>query len=166
MRSNVVMRVAGVCLLCLMASVVHAEGPKKTLPGDLTLEQAQRVLQAAVVKAGEIKVPMNVAVVDAGGNLKAFYRMDDAFIGSIDIATKKAVTARYFNMSTRALGEASQVGKPLYGIEVTNAGLVIFAGGVPLVDAHDVIVGAIGVSGGSVDEDEAVAMAGAAVLGK
>lgn len=166
MRTGMFLRAVVLCLIFLTSSVAFADGLKKTLPGDLTLEQAQRVLQAAVAKAEEIKVPMNIAVVDAGGNLKAFYRMDDAFIGSIDISTKKAMTARYFNMSTRALGEASQVGKPLYGIEVTNSGLVIFAGGVPLVDAKSVIVGAIGVSGGSVDEDEAVAMAGLAVLQK
>ncbi|PIE63783.1 MAG: PduO protein [Desulfobacterales bacterium] len=136
----------------------------KTLPGDITLDQAHKILTAALKKAEAIKVPMNVAIVDAGGNLKAFYRQEDAFLGSIDISIKKAVTARYFNMSTRALGEASQVGKPLYGIEVSNNGLVIFAGGVPLVDSNNVIIGAIGVSGGSVDEDETVAMAGAAAI--
>ena len=107
---------------------------------------------------------MNIAVMDAGGNLKAFTRMDDAFIGSIDIAQKKAKTARYFNMSTRDLGKASQPGGELYGIEVTNDGLVIFPGGVLLVDKNGVIVGSVGVSGGSVDEDESVAKAGAAVL--
>ncbi len=101
---------------------------------------------------------MNVAIVDAGGNLKAFYRQEDAFLGNIDISIKKAVTARYFNMSTRALGEAS------VRYEVSNNGLVIFAGGVPLVDSNNVIIGAIGVSGGSVDEDETVAMAGAAAI--
>ena len=115
-------------------------------------------------KAREIKVPMNIAVMDAGGNLKAFARMDDAFIGSIDIAQKKAKTARYFNMSTRDLGKASQPGGELYGIEVTNDGLVIFPGGVLLVDKNGVIVGSVGVSGGSVDEDESVAKAGAAAL--
>ncbi len=143
---------------------VFANESIKTLPGDITLAQAQKILAAALKKAEAIKVPMNIAIVDAGGNLKAFYRQEDAFIGSIDISIKKAVTARYFNMSTRALGEASQVGKPLYGIEVSNNGLVIFAGGVPLVDANNVVVGAIGVSGGTVDEDEAVAMAGAASI--
>ena len=150
----------------LAASSALADGPRKTLPGDITLAQAQAALTAAVAKAVAIKVPMNIAVVDAGGNLKAFYRMEDAFLGSIDISIKKAVTARYFNMTTRALGAASQVGQPLYGIEVTNGGLVVFAGGVPLVDKNNVIIGAIGVSGGSVDEDESVALAGAAVLAK
>lgn len=139
-------------------------GFDKTLPGDLTTAQAQAVVQASMKKAREIKMPMNIAVMDAGGNLKAFTRMDDAFIGSIDIAQKKAKTARYFNMSTRDLGKASQPGGELYGIEVTNDGLVIFAGGVLLVDKNGVIVGSVGVSGGSVDEDESVAKAGAAVL--
>ena len=101
---------------------------------------------------------------DAGGNLKAFVRMDDAFLGSIDIAERKARTARYFNMSTRDLGKAAQVGQPLYGIEATNGGLVIFAGGELLKNKQGMIVGSIGVSGGSVDEDENVAKAGAAVL--
>jgi uncharacterized protein GlcG (DUF336 family) len=141
-----------------------AEGPVKTLPGDITLAQARVVLDAALKKAVKIKVPMNIAIVDAGGNLKAFYRQEDAFLGSIDISIKKAVTARYFNMTTRALGAASQSGKSLYGIEVSNNGLILFAGGVPLVDKSNVIIGAIGVSGGSVDEDESVAMAGAAAL--
>ncbi|BDQ38177.1 hypothetical protein SYK_25370 [Pseudodesulfovibrio nedwellii] len=141
-----------------------AGSPVKTLPGDITLAQAQTILTAALKKAEAIKVPMNIAIVDAGGNLKAFYRQEDAFIGSIDISIKKAVTARYFNMPTRALGAASQVGKSLYGIEVSNDGLILFAGGVPLVDANNVIIGAIGVSGGSVDEDESVAIAGAAVI--
>ncbi len=154
------------CMLLMSGSLALADGPKKTLSGELTLEQAQKVLKAAVAKAEEIKVPMNISVVDSGGNLKAFYRMDDAFIGSVDISMKKAVTARYFNMPTRALGAASQVGAPLYGIEVSNNGLIIFAGGVLLVDKNNVIIGAIGVSGGSVDEDESVAMAGAKVLAK
>ncbi len=151
-------------LTLAFCTVAFAEGPKVTLPGELNLAQAQKILQAAVAKATAIKVPMNIAVVDSGGNLKAFYRMNDAFIGSIDISIKKAITARYFNMPTRALGAASQVGQPLYGIEVSNDGLIVFAGGVLLVDKNDVVVGAIGVSGGSVDEDESVAMAGAAVL--
>lgn len=146
------------------AATLSAAGPVKTLPGDLTLQQAQQVLQAAVERAEEIKVPVNVAVVDAGGHLKAFARMDDAWLGSIDIATRKARTSRQFNMSTRALGKAAQPGQPLYGIEATNDGLVIFAGGVLLIDPNDHIIGAIGVSGGSVDEDEDIANAGAKTL--
>jgi uncharacterized protein GlcG (DUF336 family) len=148
----------------LFALPALAEGPVKTLPGDITLAQAQVILKAALKKAVEIKVPMNIAIVDAGGNLKAFYRQEDAFLGSIDISIKKAVTARYFNMPTRTLGAASQPGKSLYGIEVSNDGLILFAGGVPLIDKNNVIIGAIGVSGGTVDEDESVAMAGAAAI--
>ena len=146
------------CAVVLNASA-WAAPLVKTLPGDLTLEQAQAVVRASVRKAEAIKVPMNIAVMDAGGNLKAFARMDDAFLGSIDIATRKARTARYFNMPTRDLG-----GAELYGIEATNGGLAIFAGGVLLVNRSGVIVGSIGVSGGSVDEDESVAKAGAAAL--
>lgn len=153
-----------VILFCIIPSLGLAEDSVKTLPGDITLAQSQKILAAALKKAEEIKVPMNIAIVDAGGNLKAFFRQEDAFIGSIDISIKKAVTARYFNMTTRTLGSLSQVGQPLYGIEVSNDGLVLFAGGVPLIDENNVIIGAIGVSGGSVDEDESVAMAGAAVV--
>lgn len=158
--------IKSVALLCTFAlgAPAFSAGLTKTLSGDLTTAQAQAVVQASMKKAREIKVPMNIAVMDAGGNLKAFARMDDAFIGSIDIAQKKAKTARYFNMSTRDLGKASQPGGELYGIEVTNDGLVIFPGGVLLVDKNGVIVGSAGVSGGSVDEDESVAKAGAAVL--
>ncbi|WP_419786792.1 GlcG/HbpS family heme-binding protein [Pseudodesulfovibrio sp.] len=155
-----------VLAIMLLALPALADGPVKTLPGNITLAQARKVLDAALVKAKEVKVPMNIAIVDAGGNLKAFYRQEDAFLGSIDISIKKAVTARYFNMPTRTLGAAAVPGQPLYGIEVSNNGLVIFAGGVLLVDSKNVIIGAIGVSGGSVDEDESVAKAGAAVLKK
>ena len=151
-------------LVALLATSAFAGDLKKTIPGELTLDQAQAIVKVAQAKAVDIKVPMNIAVVDSGGNLKAFCRMDDAFIGSIDISMKKAVTARYFNMSSRDLGAASQVGKSLYSIEVSNGGLMLFAGGVLLVDKNDVIIGAIGVSGGSVDEDESVAKAGAASL--
>ncbi|QGY41801.1 heme-binding protein [Pseudodesulfovibrio cashew] len=151
-------------LMLLCCAPALAADPVKTLSGDITLAQAQKILAAALKKAEAIKVPMNIAIVDAGGNLKAFYRQEDAFIGSIDISIKKAVTARYFNMSTRTLGSVSQVGQPLYGIEASNDGLILFAGGVLLVDANNVIIGAIGVSGGSVDEDESVAMAGAAAI--
>ncbi len=163
MRTSTVLLMV-VVLVTALASSGFAGEVRKTLPGELTLEQAQAVLKAAQAKAKAINVPMDIAIVDSGGNLKAFYRMDDAFIGSIDISIKKAVTSRYFNMPTRTLGELSQVGKPLYGIEVSNSGLIIFAGGLPLVDKNNAIVGAIGVSGGSVDEDESVAKEGAAVL--
>ena len=106
------------------------------------------------------------AIVDAGGNLKAFCRMDGAFLGSIDVSMGKAKTARLFNMSTADLGAASQPGQELYGIEVTNGGLVIFGGGELLKNKDGVIIGAIGVSGGSVAEDTNVAKAGVAALNK
>ena len=141
-----------------------ADVSKLQLPGDLTTAQAQKVLAGALAFAEKQGVPMNIAIVDAGGNLKAFVRMDGAFLGSIDVSMKKAKTARMFNMSTATLGAASQPNQELYGIEVTNNGLVIFGGGELLVDKAGVIIGAIGVSGGSVQEDTNVAQAGVAAL--
>ncbi|HJA79060.1 heme-binding protein [uncultured Desulfovibrio sp.] len=149
--------------LLLLASTALAKDVQKQLPGDLTLDEARTVLDAALAKARAQGVPMNIAVVDAGGNLKAFVRQDGAFIGSIDVSTKKAITARYFNMSSADLGAAAQPGKELFGIEATNGGLVIFGGGELLI-RDNVIVGAIGVSGGSVAEDTNVAKAGAAAI--
>ena len=134
------------------------------LPGDVTLAQAQKAVDAAIKKAVEQGTLMNIAVVDAGGNLKAFCRMDGAFLGSIDISIKKAVSARYLNMSTFDLGEAAKPGGELYGIEVTNSGMVIFGGGELLKDKDGTIIGAIGVSGSSVANDMAVAQAGAAAI--
>ncbi|OXS29230.1 MAG: PduO protein [Desulfovibrio sp. MES5] len=152
-----------VFMLTLGLSAVQAAPVKTHLPGDLTLEEAQDILKAALSKAKEVGVLMNIAVVDAGGNLKIFARQDGAYLGSIDIAQKKAKTARYFNMSTAELGAAAQPGKELFGIEVTNNGLAIFGGGELLVRGG-VVVGAIGVSGGSVVDDSTVAKAGAAAL--
>lgn len=128
---------------------------------DLTLDQAQALLTAARAKAEALGVRMNVAVVDAGANLKAFLRMDGAWLGSVDIAMTKARTARFFDMPTGDLGALSQPGKPLYGIEHSNGGLISFPGGVPVKNAAGEIVGAIGVSGSTVEDDHAVAMAGA-----
>jgi len=132
---------------------------------DISLEQAQAIVAAAVAKAQEIDTKMDIAVVDAGGNLKAFARMDGAWLGSIDIAIKKANTARNFDMNTGAIGELSQPGGPLYNIEHSNGGLITFPGGVPLTTADGAVVGAIGVSGSSVENDHTVAAAGAAALG-
>jgi uncharacterized protein GlcG (DUF336 family) len=126
----------------------------------VTLSTGQAVVEAARAKATEIGVPMNVAVVDEGGNLVAFARMDDAWLGSIDIAQGKAFTARAFDMPTKELAPLAQPGGPLYGIEASNAGrIIVFAGGIPLVSG-DRVVGAIGVSGGSVEQDQEVAEAG------
>jgi uncharacterized protein GlcG (DUF336 family) len=131
----------------------------------ITLEKARKVVDAAAAKAEEIDVPMNIAVVDAGNNLTAFARQDGAWLGSIDIAQNKAYTARAFDMTSAELGAEAQPGKSLYGIEASNDGnLIVFGGGIPLKDG-DEIVGAIGVSGGTVDQDEEVAEAGVAGLG-
>ena len=132
----------------------------------ITLEAAHQVLMAARRKAEDIGVQMNVAVVDAGGNLTAFIRMDNAWLGSIDIAQGKAFSARAFDMSTKDLGAESQQGKSLFGINASNQGkIIIFAGGIPLKEGERV-VGAIGVSGGSVEQDQQVAEAGAAAFDK
>jgi uncharacterized protein GlcG (DUF336 family) len=131
---------------------------------DLDLSQAQQALDAAMKKAAEIDTLMNVALVDAGGNLKAFGRMDGAWLGSIDISIKKARTARFFDMNTGDIGSLSQPGGPLFNIEVSNGGLITFPGGIPLRDGNGEVIGAIGVSGSSVDNDHAVADAGAKAL--
>jgi len=131
---------------------------------DLTLAQTNEILQAAVEKAREIDTAMDIAVVDSGANLKAFLRMDDAWLGSIDIAIKKAKTARYFNMPTGEIGKLSQPDGPLFNIEHSNGGLITFPGGLPIIIKEEV-VGAIGVSGSSVENDHAVAEAGAAIIG-
>ena len=128
----------------------------------ITLDKAQRVIEAAIAKAKDIGQPMNIAVVDVGANLTAFMRMDGAWLGSIDIAINKAFTARAFDISTQDLGRNSQPGDQFFGIHVSNHGRVmIFAGGVPL-KVNGQIVGAVGVSGGSGEQDQAVAEAAAA----
>jgi uncharacterized protein GlcG (DUF336 family) len=130
---------------------------------DITLDQAQAVIAAALAESTAIGTLMNVAVVDAGGNLTAFARQDGAWLGSIDIAFRKARTARYFDMETGALGELSQPGGPLFNIEVSNGGLITFPGGIPLRIGGEV-VGAVGVSGSTVENDRRVAAAGVQAL--
>ncbi len=127
----------------------------------VTLDQAQAIIEAARTKADDIGVPMNIAVVDAGNNLTAFSRMDGAWLGSIDIAQSKAYTARAFDMPTRDLAEMAQPGQPLFGIEGSNQSVIIFGGGIPLTDAKAVI-GAVGVSGGTPDQDHEVCAAAVA----
>lgn len=127
----------------------------------VTLEDARRIITAAESKAKEIGQPMNIAVADAGGNLVAHIRMDNAWIGSIDISIKKAWTSRAFDIATKDLADNSQSGDQFFGIHASNNGKVmIFAGGVPL-KKDGKVVGAIGVSGGSGEQDHAVAEAGA-----
>jgi len=131
---------------------------------DITMEQAQTVLEAALNKAEETDTRMDIAVVDSGANLKAFIRMDEAWIGSIDIAIRKAKTARFFNMPTGEIGKLSQPGGSLYNIEHSNDGLITFPGGLPLKNSKGEIIGAIGVSGSTVENDRLVAEAGAAAI--
>ncbi len=131
---------------------------------DLTIAQAQAALQAAMRKAEQLDTRMDIAVVDAGANLKAFVRMDGAWIGSIDIAVKKARTARFFDMESGDIGRLSQPGGPLYNIEHSNGGLITFPGGIPLRNAQGAVIGGIGVSGSSVENDHTVAAAGAQVV--
>jgi uncharacterized protein GlcG (DUF336 family) len=135
-----------------------------TQQGSITLQNAQQVLEAAQRKAREIGVPMNIAVVDRGNNLMAFARMEGAWLGSIDISQGKAYTARAFDMPTKDLAPLCQPGQPLFGIQASNQGhLVIFPGGIPLKE-NGTVVGAVGVSGGSVDQDQEVAAAAAAAI--
>src|SRR5271154_55808 len=130
----------------------------------VSLEDARRVIAAAEKKSHEIGQPMNVAVVDAGGNLVAHVRMDGAWIGSIDISVKKAFTSRAFDIATKDLAAHSQSGGQFFGIHASNDGkIMIFAGGIPL-KSEGKVVGAIGVSGGSGEQDHAVAEAGAAAF--
>jgi uncharacterized protein GlcG (DUF336 family) len=134
------------------------------MPSSVLLADARRVIAAAEKKAGEIGQPMNIAVADAGGNLVAHVRMDGAWIGSIDISIKKAYTSRAFDIATKDLAEHSQSGNQFFGIHASNDGkIMIFAGGIPL-KSEGKVVGAIGVSGGSGEQDHAVAEAGAAAF--
>ena len=126
--------------------------------------QADMVLEASRSKANQIGIAVTVAVMDAGGNLKAFSRMDGAWLGSLDVAVKKARTSVLFEMETQAVWQFSNPGGPAHGIESTNEGLVTFAGGIPLKSGEGKLLGAIGVSGGMVDQDQEIARAGVAVL--
>lgn len=131
---------------------------------NITLAQATKVIEAAIQKSSELGVKMNIAVVDAGANLVTFSKMDDAWLGSIDIAQKKAKTARYFNMDTGKIGALSQPGGPLYNIEHANGGLITFPGGVLIRESSGNIIGAVGVSGSTVEDDHTVAVVGAASI--
>lgn len=130
----------------------------------ITLKDARRIIAAAEAKAEEIGQPMNIAIADQGGNLVAHVRMDNAWLGSIDISIKKAYTSRAFDIATKDLAEHAQSGDQFFGIHASNNGkIMIFAGGIPLKKDGKVI-GAIGVSGGSGEQDHTVAEAGVAAL--
>ena len=128
----------------------------------ITLEQAEKMIQAAKAKSIALDTKMNIAIVDAGANLVAFARMDGAWLGSLDISIKKAKTARFFDMNTGIIGSLSQPGGALYNIEHSNGGLITFPGGIPVKNAAGEVIGAIGVSGSTVENDHAVAEAGVA----
>lgn len=131
----------------------------------VSYELAQQIIDKAVARSIEIGVKSCIAVLDSGGNLKSFTRMDDAWVGSIDIAIKKAKTACYFAMPSGEIGKLSIPGSPLYGIEHSNDGLITFPGGLPIVDDEGILIGAIGVSGDTVENDHIVAKAGVDVAG-
>jgi len=131
---------------------------------DITHDEAFEALLAAKKNAEDSDVLVNIAVVDAGANLKAFMRMDESFLGGIDVAIKKAKTARYFDIDTGELGKLTQPGGIIYNIEHSNGGLVTFPGGIPIKNKDGKIIGAIGVSGGTIDQDRAIAIAGAAAI--
>jgi uncharacterized protein GlcG (DUF336 family) len=131
---------------------------------NITLDQAEKAVAAAKAKAIELGTKMNISVVDAGANILAFARMDGAWLGSADISLKKAKTARFFDMNTGIVGSLSQPGGSLYNIEHSNGGLITFPGGVPITNAEGVVIGAIGVSGSTVENDHAVAEAGAKAI--
>jgi len=128
---------------------------------NITLEQAEAVILAAKNKAAALQTKMNIAVVDAGSNLIAFAHMDGGWIGSVDISIKKAKTAAWFQMDTKSLTPLVQPGQPLFNIEHSNGGLITFPGGVILKNEAGEIIGAVGVSGSTVEDDHAVAEAGA-----
>merc|ERR1712002_1363042 len=134
---------------------------KMTTPtGDVSRVAAEKILAAAVKKSEEIGVKMNIAVMDNGANLVGFLRMDDAWLGSVDIAMKKAKTAVFFQMNTEVIGTLSQPGGDLFGIEHSNQGLITFPGGIPPYGSNGAMCGAVGVSGSSVVNDKIVAEAG------
>jgi len=133
---------------------------------EITLDIAELTLNTAKSMAHEIGVPMNIAIVDYGANLLLFCRMDKAWLGSMDLAIKKAKTARFFNMESGEIGKLSQPGGPLYQVEISNGGLISFQGGIPLKNNEGEVIAAIGVSGGSVEQDYQVAAAGASAFAK
>merc|ERR1712180_500446 len=132
-----------------------------TATGDISIIAAQKVLAAAVAKSEELGVKMNIAVMDNGTNLVGFLRMDGAWLGSVDIAMRKARTAVFFQMDTDIIGSLSQPGGSPYGIEHSNGGLITFPGGIPLTAKDGSLAGSIGVSGSTVENDKAVAQFGA-----
>ena len=131
---------------------------------NITLAQAASAIGAAKKKAASLKTKMNICVVDSGSNIVAFERMDGAWLGSVDIAIKKAKTANWFQMNTEDLTPLVQPGESLFNIEHSNGGLITFPGGVSIKNGEGEVIGAIGVSGSTVDNDNTVAKAGVAAV--
>ncbi|MDY0039349.1 MAG: heme-binding protein [Desulforhabdus sp.] len=130
----------------------------------MTTHQARAIISAAEAKATAMGVPVNVAVLDSGAHLKAFSRMDDAPLGSIDVAIRKARTAVLFEVNSEAVWEYCKPGAPAPGLELTNGGLAPFPGGIPLKGSDGTMQGAVGVSGGSVEQDFEIAQAALAAF--
>lgn len=147
-------------LVLIIASFNFYSGHAQT-SNDITDNEALKAVLAAKAAAEKTGVLVNIAVVDAGANLKSFVRMDDSFLGSIDVSIKKAKTARYFNIATGELGKLTQPGGIIYNIELSNGGLITFPGGIPIKNKQGKIIGAIGVSGGTIEQDHAIATVGA-----
>ncbi len=132
---------------------------------EITLEKAREAVSAGIQKSKELGFKMNIAIVDAGAHLKAFARMDGALLGSIDIAIKKAVTAKLFEFNSGEIGKMSQPGAPYFNIEHSNGGLITFPGGIPIRTKSGEVVGAAGVSGSTVENDQIIAEVVAKVAG-
>jgi uncharacterized protein GlcG (DUF336 family) len=130
----------------------------------ITTEQAERILKASIEKAHELGISVCIAILDSGGHLKTFHRMDGAWLGVIDVAIKKARTSALFEMETQVLDNYSKAGADAHGIELSNGHLITFAGGIPLKHVDGQIIGSIGVSGGQVAQDYAVAQSGQSAL--
>ncbi|WP_346761215.1 GlcG/HbpS family heme-binding protein [Agaribacillus aureus] len=144
-------------LVLLMSLSTFSAWSQLQLPGDMTAEQASIIIKAAQKRAKAENILVNIAIVDAGANLKAFLRMDGSYLGSIDVAIKKAKTARYFNAPTGEIGKIAQPGEAIYNIEHSNDGLITFPGGMPIKDKKGIIIGAIGISGGTIEQDHDIA---------
>jgi len=153
------LKITAVLVLFFVTYSVYAQ-----TPNELNHEQALKIILEAKKQAENMTVSVNIAIVDAGANLKAFIRMDESFLGSIDVSIKKAKTARYFNIDTGKLGELTQPGGIIYNIEHSNGGLITFPGGIPIKNKDGKIIGAIGVSGGTIEQDRTIAIAGAKAI--
>ncbi|MDW7694215.1 heme-binding protein [Flammeovirgaceae bacterium SG7u.111] len=152
---------ASIIVVVLLALSVQFNAANAQITNDISHEEALKAVLTAKKKAEDSNVLVNIAVVDAGANLKAFIRMNESYLGSIDVAIKKAKTARYFDIATGELGKLTQPGGIIYNIEESNDGLITFPGGVPIKNKEGKIIGAIGVSGGTIEQDHEIATIGA-----